>query len=154
MAFIDSAPCQVFDTLLVGAQQIVGSKGLAETALAALASVAPVKAPEMGPPPFKYDPMKLLMNVDLSGRRKIFFLHVKDDLVVPTSNFYACINATMVSILKNDYPRENMQSYLGEIVYPYSLTNHTRQYCNNHIAFQFNQLTKFQDLLLTFFSNL
>ena len=89
VAFIDSAPCDVTGTLLFNAQQILGTT-LAPMSMAALKSAADMMAPELGPPDFKYDPQQMLNNVNLSGNRKIFFLHVNNDLVVPTSNYYVC----------------------------------------------------------------
>ena len=116
-------------------------------------SMVPVKAPKMGFPPFSLDPEKLMMNVDLSGRRKLFYLHVTDDLVVPTFNHYLCVNATKTSIANNNYTSDRVESYLGEIIYPYTLTNRSRTYCNNHLAFMFNSMSSFHSLLSNFFLN-
>lgn len=103
----------------------------------------------MGFPPFYNDVKELLNGVDLSNGRKIFFMHIEDDIVVPTFNYYTCRNATMKSITANGYPETNMESFLGTVDYPF--TNRTRTYCNKHLAYQFLNLDSFYSMLQKFF---
>ncbi|KAG2370866.1 hypothetical protein C9374_013777 [Naegleria lovaniensis] len=152
VAFVDSPPCDVFGTLSFAAKQVVGSSALVDIALAAVKSVSMIKAPLMGFPPFHNDPKQLLTNLDLSGNRKLFFLQGVGDLVVPTFNHYVCLNATMESVTRNGYSRENVESFLADIHYPFEVKDRKRDYCNNHIAFMFNRLNEFVDMLGGFFT--
>nr|CAG4710823.1 unnamed protein product [Naegleria fowleri] len=149
-AFVDSPPCDIVGSLQKAAEDIAG-KAISGVAMNAIKSMVPVKAPAMGFPPFHYDPYELLTNVDLSGGRKIFFLHIEDDAIVPTVNHFICINATKISIAKNQYSPNSIESYLGTIEFPYPITNRTRTYCNKHLSFQFVHLDEFRTLLYNFF---
>ena len=132
---------------------MVSSDPIASLGLETIKSVSPLKVSHFGFPPFHNDPIELLKNVNLSNNRTIFFLQTVGDLIVPSSNQEDCLKATMESVSKNKYNPESVQSYMGTIVYPESFqeSTRTRHFCNNHIAFQFNNLNKFKELLVTFY---
>ncbi|KAG2392145.1 hypothetical protein C9374_012397 [Naegleria lovaniensis] len=150
VAFVDSPPCDVVRTLQKAAEDIAGN-AISSVAMNAIKSMVPVKAPAMGFPPFYNDPYQLLTNVDLSGNRKLFFLHIEDDSIVPTVNHYICLNATKLSIEKNQYSANSVESYLGTIEFPYDIKNRTRTYCNKHLSYMFVHLDEFRNMLYNFF---
>ena len=98
------------------------------------------------------DPETLMKSVDLSGDRRIFFWQTTGDLIVPQFNLNKCLSAATASAVSQGVNvTQKVQYYLDTVVYPANTGTRSIDFCDNHLVSMFMNVTKYYDILTTFF---
>ena len=151
MVFADSPPCNVYETIMFGAEQI--APGMSGALFNLAKSVVAIKGTQ-GFPPFPLDPQTCMKTVDLSGERRIFFFQGSSDYVVPEFNYYQCIEAATASAKsQNVNITEKINSHLFEVDYS-KISGRGVDFCDGHLVPMYVDPAGYEKIMIGFFKDL